>query len=440
LESAKLTSREFKSPVLLTLSLLLAGIPVAIHQFKVPPIMIEVANSVGLTDDKAPLLMSAFMLACFALSLPAGLLVEKAKVKHAIALAACFSAAGSGVGSYAGSATVLLISRGLEGAGFVLMCIAIPVAVSTYVNPKDLGLVMGICSVWISLGSILAYNTVPLLGNSYSWGGIWKIYAVLTVAGIALFWILFGSDPASGSVKRAEAVDRNSLSGSAKQMEATPGSASVKPLEVTPGAATKISATGEPAAKPSLAAAFGNRNLILPAIGFMAFNINMIAMFTFFPVSVTAVGLMTIEKASFIASLPMILSLGSLPLFGKLADRVGHKSLYMLTLFGGGVGVGLMFVKSVPVILAGAVLLGLVGSATPGLIFSSIGKLIPSQDLIAQSNGIVILFQNAGLFISTALFGVLVTALGGNYTIAGLLLIPMTLFAVGLVSAAKYNE
>jgi MFS family permease len=123
--------------------------------------MIEVANSVGLTDDKAPLLMSAFMLACFALSLPAGLLVEKAKVKHAIALAACFSAAGSGVGSYAGSATVLLISRGLEGAGFVLMCIAIPVAVSTYVNPKDLGLVMGICSVWISLGSILAYKHGP---------------------------------------------------------------------------------------------------------------------------------------------------------------------------------------------------------------------------------------------------------------------------------------
>lgn len=413
MESAKLTSREFKSPVLLTLSLLLAGIPVAIHQFKVPPIMIEVANSVGLTDDKAPLLMSAFMLACFALSLPAGLLVEKAKVKHAIALAACFSAVGSAVGSYAGSATVLLISRGLEGAGFVLMCIAIPVAVSTYINPKDLGLVMGICSVWISLGSILAYNTVPLLGNSYSWGGIWKIYAVLTVAGIALFWVLFGSDPASGSAK---------------------------PVEVTPGAATEISATGEPAAKPSLAAAFGNRNLILPSIGFMAFNINMIAMFTFFPVSVTAAGLMTIEKASFIASLPMILSLGSLPLFGKLADRVGHKSLYMLTLFGGGVGVGLMFVKSTPVILAGAVLLGLVGSATPGLIFSSIGKLIPSQDLIAQSNGIVILFQNAGLFISTALFGVLVTALGGNYTIAGLLLIPMTLFAVGLVSAAKYNE
>ena len=428
MESAKLTSREFKSPVLLTLSLLLAGIPVAIHQFKVPPIMIEVANSVGLTDDKAPLLMSAFMLACFALSLPAGLLVEKAKVKHAIALAACFSAAGSAVGAYAGSAPALLFSRGLEGAGFVLMCIAIPVAVSTYINPKDLGLVMGICSVWISLGSILAYNTVPLLGNSYSWGGIWKIYAVLTVAGIALFWVLFGSDPASGSVKRAESAGRDPASGSAK------------PVEATPGTATEISATGEPAAKPSLAAAFGNRNLILPSIGFMAFNINMIAMFTFFPVSVTAAGLMTIEQASFIASLPMILSLGSLPLFGKLADRVGHKSLYMLTLFGGGVGVGLMFVKSTPVILAGAVLLGLVGSATPGLIFSSIGKLIPSQDLIAQSNGIVILFQNAGLFISTALFGVLVTALGGNYTIAGLLLIPMTLFAVGLVSAAKYNE
>jgi len=172
----------------------------------------------------------------------------------------------------------------------------------------------------------------------------------------------------------------------------------------------------------------------------MVFNINTMAMFTFFTVFVTSSGLMTIEKASFTASLPMILSLVSLPLFGRLADRFGHKYLYMFTLLCAGVGVGLMYVKSAPVILLGAVILGMAGTSTPGLVFSSVGKLIPSEDLIAQSNGIIILFQNAGLFLSSFLFGSVVKAVGDSYTTAGLLLILLTAIAVALVSRAQYNE
>lgn len=392
--------------------------------------MIEVARSVGLTEDQAPLLMSMFMLACFVLSLPAGFIAEKVKVKHALALSALFSFSGSALGSFAHSPTGLLFSRGLEGAGFVLMCICIPVAVSTYTKPKDVGLVMGICSMWVSIGSIVALNTIPLLSYTYSWEGIWRIYAALTALGAALFWLLFGRDNAQKSITDSPAA------GTTVDDTAVDGSAGYLKADCKPDAVQAVT----PGAKPALFDAFRNKNLVLPSIGFMVFNINTMAMFTFFTVFVTSSGLMTIEKASFTASLPMILSLVSLPLFGRLADRFGHKYLYMFTLLCAGVGVGLMYVKSAPVILLGAVILGMAGTSTPGLVFSSVGKLIPSEDLIAQSNGIIILFQNAGLFLSSFLFGSVVKAVGDSYTTAGLLLILLTAIAVALVSRAQYNE
>lgn len=365
--------------------------------------MLQVAASVGMTEEKAPLLMSVYMLSCLVFSIPAGLVVEKASTKRVLALSAGLAAIGSGLGAYLGNASGLLASRGLEGMGFVLMCIAIPVAVTKYTDPKNLGVVMGACSIWVSLGSIFALNTVPALSRSYNWQGIWWIYAGMTLAIVAVFYVLFGVDP-----DRVEGA--------------------------------QSSASREDVPQRSFKEAFQNKNLLLPSIGFLTFNFNMMAMFTFFPVFAQSSGLMDVGKASFLASFPMILSLVSAPVFGRLSDKVGHKSLYMLTILGGGVGVALMFVKSMAVIWIGAITLGLVGTATPSLIFSSVGKLIPSHDLIAKSNGIVVLLQNAGLFLSSSLFGGLVRSFGNSYTKAGLMLIPLAIVSAALVSRAKYNE
>lgn len=403
----KKNKKKYQSHVSLAVLLLLIGVSVAIHQFKVPPIMVGVAKEVGLPSEKAPMLMSVFMLVCLVFAIPAGIIVERIQVKWTLLLSATLAAIGSIIGALSTVAPALLFSRAIEGLGFLLISIAIPVAAASYSHPKKIGAVMGICGVWISVGSILAFNTVPALNVHFKWRGIWWIYALLTLIVVIYFFFAFKGKDAGNKSNR-----ENNLSSNDNKEKA----------------------------KIGMGEAVRNRNLIFPSFGFLIYNFNLMAMITFFPIFATGAGLMSIGKASFIASLPMILSLIGSPIFGQLADRVGHRWLYSFTLLSGGIGVALMFIKSMPAILVGASILGLIGAASPSLMFSSLGKLITSRDLLAQSNGIVVLFQNGGMFLASLFFGLIAQGMGGNYTVAAMLMIPLTIISSVLVYFTSYDE
>lgn len=378
------------------------GVSVAIHQFKVPPIMMGVAESVGLHPDKAPMLMSVFMLVCLVFAVPAGALVERMQAKSVLLLAAAIVAAGSVAGALSNSAGALLFTRGIEGLGFLIMSIAVPVAAVSYANPKRIGLVMGICGVWISVGSIVAFNSVPVLSRHTGRQGIWWVFAIFTVAAIIVFMVFFKGKKENNNNEVKSNVEK-------------------KP-------------------KKGLGDAVKNKNLIFASTAYLIYNFNLMAMITFFPVFAVSAGLMDLGKASFTASLPMIISLLGSPIMGRLADSLGHKWLLCISMFCAGIGVTLMFVKSTSLIMAGAVILGLIGATTPALMFSSLGKLIPDKNLIAQSNGIVVLFQNMGMFLASFFFAGIAKTFGGSFTLAGMVLIPFTIVSVLLIFFTNYKS
>lgn len=386
-------SHETQPTIILALLLLLIGVSAAIHQFKVPPIMIQIGESVGMSADKAPWLMSIFMLVCLIFAIPAGTLVQRMNAKGALLFSAALVTAGSIIGSLSTTALPLLISRGVEGVGFLIISVAIPVAAVTHSDPKKIGMVMGICGVWISVGSIAAFNTAPVLMFRVGWHGVWWIYTVFTIVSMILFALGF------------------------KGRKALP------PLEEE---------------SSSLLDAAMNKNLIFPSISFLIYNFILMSMITFFPGYATGAGLMQLNRASFIASLPMILSLAGSPIIGRLADSFSHKWLYSLTLMCAGIGATLMFSKNISQILIGAAILGLIGAATPGLMFSSLGKLVSKESLIAPSNGIVVLFQNMGMFLASLLFGSIAGAFGGSYTLASIILIPLAIVGTGLIILTDY--
>lgn len=398
----KLTGKnKHQSHVSLAILLLLIGVSVAIHQFKVPPIMVGIAEEVGLSSDNAPLLMSVFMLICLVFAIPAGIIVEKIQAKSILLISAILVSIGSVIGALSKASALLLFSRGVEGLGFLLISIAIPVAATTYSDPKRIGMVMGICGIWISVGSIFAFNTVPFLNAHFQWRGIWLIYAALTISVVIFFLVAFKGANNDGEKSEGD-----------------------KPLSKNKGFGRAIK----------------NKDLIFSSFGFLVYNFNLMSMITFFPVFATSAGLMTIGKASFVASLPMLLSLVGSPVLGKLADGLGHKWLYSISLLCAGIGAALMFTKSMTWIIVGALILGLVGTASPSLMFSSIGKLIPSKELIAQSNGIVVLFQNMGMFLASVFFSLIARGLGDNYTAAAISLIPLTVMSVVLIYFTRYRE
>lgn len=428
-----------QSSIILALLLLLIGVSAAIHQFKVPPIMNQVGEAVGLSADRAPWLMSVFMLVCLIFAIPAGALVQKMQAKQALLLSVALVAAGSIFGAFSSSAVPLLISRGLEGVGFLIISIAIPVAAVTHADPARIGMVMGICGVWISMGSIVAFNTAPALMDHTGWHGVWWVYAAFTIVSMSIFTVTFKGknnytkSPGDGVVSEGVPLEDGVVP------EGVPLEDGFYSKDITLADTAETNRnTGKQ--DGGLKEAARNKNLIFASIGFMIYNFTLMSMITFFPVYATGTGLLPLAKASFIASLPMILSLVGSPVIGRLADSFSPKKLYSLTLLCGGIGAALMFSETIPMIIVGAAILGFVGAATPSLMFSSLGKLVPRRELIAPSNGIVVLFQNTGMFLASLLFGTLVNAMEGRFTLTALILIPLAIIAAVLVFLTDFGE
>ncbi len=404
LEHKKLSTyndKKYQSPILIAFLLLLFGISIAIHNFKVPPIMNYVSTAVGLSQKNQSWLMSSFLLVCLIFSIPAGAVVNKLSSKTVMLLSAVLVIIGSSIGAIANNVGVLVFSRIIEGLGFLLASVAIPVTAIKYASPTKVGLVVGISSVWISSAQIVAFNSAPYMIQVLSWHSIWWVYTLFTVLVLIIFLLLF-----KGKFKYPK-----------------PPLAENKPSTY------------------SFIDAFKNKNLLFASYGFFVFNFALMVMITFFPVFVAEHNLMTINKAGFIASLPMILSLISAPFWGKMADKLGHKWLYLASISCSCIGVLLMFVASSSIIIFGAVLLGFSGMASPTLIFSSLTKLVFNPQLIAQSNGVVMLFQNAGMFFATFIFSILNVFLNENYLLSTtILLVPLGIIAGLLILLTNYEK
>ncbi len=396
---SKNNKKQYQAPLLIAFLLLLYGISIAIHNFKVPPIMDYLSSSISLSSKNSSWLMSSFLLVCLVFSIPAGNIVQRLTSKTVMLLSSILVIIGACIGALSSSIGLLLFSRTIEGFGFLLASIAIPVTAIKHTAPHKVGLVMGICSVWISAAQIVAFNTAPYMIQFLSWKGIWWIYILFTVLILVLFLFFF-----KGNFKQDDT-------------------------------ATKTVAIHK------LIASFKNKDLLFASFGFFVFNFSLMVMITFFPTFATTNKLMSLNKAGFIASLPMLLSLASAPLWGRGADKFGHKWLYLTAIACSCLGPLMMFVSSTATIVAGAILLGLSGMASPTLIFSSLTRLVMQKDLIAQSNGIIMLFQNAGMFLATFLFSILNNSLNNNYIItATIFLVPLGIIASILIFFTNYAE
>ncbi len=387
---------KYQNYIAVALLLLLVGTSVGVHQFKVPTIMPEVAAGVNLPASSSHWLMSIFTLVCLVLALPAGTLAHRVPNKRLITIAAVIAMGGSVLGAVATNGAVMMISRGIEGVGFLLMSVTVPLAAINHSSPAHIGTVMGIGGIWISTGQIVAFNTTPALYSALDWRGVWWVFSAFSLVAIAVFALFFKARPQP------------------QQEGGTP-------------------------AKGSWPKAFKNKNLIFPSIGFLVYNFSLMVVVTFFPTYAVESGQMSLSRASFIASLPMIFCLVGSPVFGKLSDLFGHKKLYALAVLCGGIGSALMFTGNTPLIFLGTFLLGFIGAASPSLMFSSLGKLVPSPSLLAQSNAIAVTFQNAGMFLATLVFTPLVTLFGSTAT-AAMMLIPLAVIAAVFILLTTYKN
>ncbi len=164
-------------------------------QYKIPPIMLELNQALGLTLSESGWLMSIMSLFGLILALPAGGIIMKIGVKWTTVIAAGFQLVGSLIGTFAGGFELMLVSRALEGVALGL-CNVVSFAVVTSFFPSEKRGVPNSCvTALFTVSVFMMMNVTVPLDNGFGWQGIWWFVNILSVlAVLAALFLIPGKD------------------------------------------------------------------------------------------------------------------------------------------------------------------------------------------------------------------------------------------------------
>ena len=91
----------------------------------------------------------------------------------------------------------------------------------------------------------------------------------------------------------------------------------------------------------------------------------------------------------------------------------------------------LMFSSNLALVYAGAIVLAVIGSGTPAMVLSTLGEVVEKPELEGVGMGMLIEFQNLGMFLGTLIFIPIVDMLGGSFLMGAVAMVPIGI--VGLV-------
>lgn len=378
---------KYQNYLVVSLSVLAVGVTMAMVQYKVPTIMIAIMEQYAMTASGGSWLMSIFTLMMAVTAIAIGELSVRMSPKRIIVFATCLIVLGSVMGALAPNGIVLLVSRGIEGIALTAVTTCGPLVIQEGVAPGRIGTSMGIWGMWGSLGSAIAAFLTPLVFAFAGLTSLWLFYCALVVIATVIMCICVRDPFKKGSpVAPEDAVN------------ASEGASGVAQSDVTPGKA----AASHIGAKPSYRELL-TKDALLFSCGFIAFNICLLAVLSLVP-SILQMRGMDVSLSGFVSTLPMIISVASSPFFGMLSDKTGKtKWLLVFCLFFLGPCTFVLYNFEGAVMWVGAVVMGVIGMGTTGLMITAFMKVISRPELATIGMGVLICVQGIGQFLGTFL-------------------------------------
>lgn len=166
-----------------------AGLAAGAHLTKVPPALPVLREELGLTLVEAGFIATMFNVMGMTVGMLAGVLCDRFGHRRLALTGLAVMVAGGLLGAGARGFGVLLLSRFLEGIGFIVFVVSAPTLMTAAASTvRDRSRALGLWSSYMPTGGTLALLAAPVLIAAWGWRGLWAGIAIATAAAAMLFW------------------------------------------------------------------------------------------------------------------------------------------------------------------------------------------------------------------------------------------------------------
>jgi cyanate permease len=165
-------------------ALLVAGVVGAGAVGKLPGALPLLREEFGLSLVAAGWVVSMFNTIALAAAVFFGLFADRIGALRACLLGLGALAAGGALGAVASSTPILLVSRFVEGAGFIALVVSVPALIVSATASEARNLALGLWSGYMPVGFALVLLATPVVLAAVGWRGLWwgQVLAIAAVA------------------------------------------------------------------------------------------------------------------------------------------------------------------------------------------------------------------------------------------------------------------
>ncbi len=159
----------------------LASVTAAFQIGKAPVALPVMQADLGLTLEEGVWIISIFNLLGVALGMFAGALGDRLGHRKLLLSGFVAMALASFVGASADGFTMLLVSRVLEGFGFVVVVAVAPALFLQFAEPRHHRLIFGFYGGYWPAGVAVMILLTPVILEAVGWRGLWRVNGVLAI-------------------------------------------------------------------------------------------------------------------------------------------------------------------------------------------------------------------------------------------------------------------
>ena len=164
------------------------GLVAGAYMTKVPPALPQMRGALGLSLVEATFIVTTFNVLGMLVGMVAGMFADRFGRKRFALAGLALLAAGGLLGAAVSDFTPLLVSRFIEGVGFIFFAVPAPALMSMMsADARDRARALGLWSAYMPTGGTIALLLAPLLISLSSWRLLWIALALAAVIAAIAF-------------------------------------------------------------------------------------------------------------------------------------------------------------------------------------------------------------------------------------------------------------